>query len=167
MLHSGRSGAFINYLRNGTTWLPAINRAATGADHDQDLSLSDCRGVNLCALQTTTGPPASALDRWIELTNNTRMAIVEIYISHVGAEFWNADLLGADFLAPASSILVNIDDRAGCLFDVKTVFDDEQPWSGEMSTYARLRDMRSPIDSGVSKGFDSKLYLRAASNRTA
>jgi hypothetical protein len=81
-------------------------------------------GAVLCTLQTTTGPPASALDRWIELTNNTRMAIVEIYISRVGAEFWNVDLLGADFLVPASSVLVNIDDRAGCRFDVKTVFDD-------------------------------------------
>lgn len=81
-------------------------------------------GSILCALQTATGPPASALDRWVELTNNTRMAIVEIYISHVGSEFWNIDLLGADFLAPASSVLVNIDDRTGCRFDFKTVFDD-------------------------------------------
>jgi hypothetical protein len=81
-------------------------------------------GAILCALQTATGPPAAALDRWVELTNDTRMTIVEIYVSHVGAEFWNVDLLGADFLAPASSVLVNIDDRAGCRFDVKTVFDD-------------------------------------------
>ena len=80
-------------------------------------------GSILCALQTATGPPASALDRWVELTNNTRMAIVEISISHVGAELWNVDLLD-DFLAPASSVLVNIDDRTGCRFDVKTVFDD-------------------------------------------
>ena len=81
-------------------------------------------GAILCALQTATGPPASALDRWIELTNNTRMTIVEIYVSHVGAEFWNIDLLGGDVLAPASSVQVNIDDRAGCRFDVRTVFDD-------------------------------------------
>ena len=81
-------------------------------------------GTIVCALQAATGPPASALDRWVELTNNTRMTIVEIYISHVGAEFWNVDLLGADFLAPASSVLVKIDDRAGCRFDVRTVFDD-------------------------------------------
>ena len=80
-------------------------------------------GSILCALQTATGPPASALDRWVELTNNTRMAIVEISISHVGAELWNIDLLD-DFLAPRSSVLVNIDDRTGCLFDFKTVFDD-------------------------------------------
>jgi hypothetical protein len=44
--------------------------------------------------------------------------------SGAGAEFWNVDLPGADFLAPASSVLVKIDDRAGCRFDVKTVFND-------------------------------------------
>src|SRR4029077_13533190 len=76
------------------------------------------------ALQTATGPPASAQDRWIELTNNTRMPIVEIYISHARSDLWNIDLLGDDYLAPASSVLVNIDDGAGCRFDFKTVFDD-------------------------------------------
>ena len=57
--------------------------------------------------QTAIGPPASALDRWIEFTNNTRMAIAEIYISPVGAQVWNVDLLGPDLLAPASSVSVN------------------------------------------------------------
>ena len=81
-------------------------------------------GSILCALQAATGPPASALDRWVEVTNNTRMTIIEMYISHVGTELWNIDLLSDDILAPATSVLVNIDDRAGCRFDVKTVFDD-------------------------------------------
>jgi hypothetical protein len=81
-------------------------------------------GSIICALQTATGPPASALDHWVELTNNTRMAIVEIYISHARSERWNIDLLGDDYLAPASSVLVNINDRMGCRFDFKTVFDD-------------------------------------------
>src|SRR5215470_15137594 len=81
-------------------------------------------GIIVCAVQTATGPPASALDRWVELSNNTRMTIVQIYISPVGTDFWNIDLLGTDFLVPAGSVLVNIDDRAGCRFDVKTVFDD-------------------------------------------
>jgi hypothetical protein len=80
-------------------------------------------GAILYALQAATGPPASALERWVELTNNTQMTIVEIYISQVGAEIWNIDLL-SDFLTPASSVLVNIDDLTGCRFDVKTVFDD-------------------------------------------
>jgi hypothetical protein len=81
-------------------------------------------GTILCALQTATGPPASALDRWVELTNNTRMPIVEVYISHARSDLWNIDLLGDDYLAPASSVLVNIDDGNGCRFDFKTVFDD-------------------------------------------
>jgi hypothetical protein len=81
-------------------------------------------GSIICALQTATGPPASALDHWVELTNNTRMAIVEIYISDARSERWNIDLLGDDYLAPASSVLVNINDRMGCRFDFKTVFDD-------------------------------------------
>jgi len=81
-------------------------------------------GTIIGALQTATGPPASASDRWIELTNNTRMPIVEIYIGHARSDRWNIDLLGDDYLAPASSVLVKIDDRMGCRFDFKTVFDD-------------------------------------------
>ena len=76
-------------------------------------------GSFLCALQAATGPPASALDRRVELTNNSRMTIVEIYISHVGAQLWDVDLLGTDFLAPASSVSVSIDDATGCRFDFK------------------------------------------------
>ena len=81
-------------------------------------------GSMLCALQAATGPPASALDQWVELTNNTRMTIVEIYISHVGAQLWDIYLLGTDFLAPASSVWTSIDCAAGCRFDFKIVFDD-------------------------------------------
>ena len=81
-------------------------------------------GSILCALQAATGPPASALDQWVELTNHTRTTIVVIYISHVGAQLWDIDLLGTDFLAPASSVWTSIDDAAGCRFDFKIVFDD-------------------------------------------
>jgi hypothetical protein len=81
-------------------------------------------GAILCALQAATGPPASALDQWVELTNNTRMTIVEIYISHLGAQLWDIDLLGTDFLAPASSVWTSIDCAVGCRFDFKIVFDD-------------------------------------------
>ena len=81
-------------------------------------------GSILGALQAATGPAAAALDQWVQLTNNTRMTIVEIYIPHVGAQLWDIDLLGTDFLAPASSVWTSIDDAAGCRFDFKTVFDD-------------------------------------------
>ena len=81
-------------------------------------------GSIICVLQTATGPPASALDRLIELTNNTRMPIVEIYIAPMRSDRWNIDLLGSDYLEPASSVFVNIDDRMGCRLDFKAVFDD-------------------------------------------
>ncbi len=82
-------------------------------------------GSILCAVQTATGPPASALDRHLELTNNTRMAIVEVYVAQVGTGRWQKDLLGDAILAPANSLLVDVDDETGsCRFDFKTVFDD-------------------------------------------
>jgi hypothetical protein len=82
-------------------------------------------GSLLGVLETVTGSPASAFDRRIELTNNTRMAIVEIQIAQVGTGRWERDLLGADILLPAQSVLVDIDHGNGyCRFDIKTVFDD-------------------------------------------
>jgi hypothetical protein len=82
-------------------------------------------GSLLFALQTTTGPPVSAFDRTIEVTNNTRMAIVEIEIAQVGTDQWEMDILSDNILAPAQSLIVEIENKAGyCRFDFKTVFDD-------------------------------------------
>ena len=93
-------------------------------------------GSILCALQAATGPPASALDQWVELTNNTRMTIVEIYISHVGAQLWDIDLLGTDFLAPASSVWTSIDDAAAVDLTSKPSSTMGPPRSGGMSMRA-------------------------------
>ena len=79
---------------------------------------SDC-GVAPWRLGDRDGSPA------FELTNNTRMAIVEIQIAPVGTGRWGRDLLGEDILRPAQSILVDIDAGKGyCRFDIKTIFDD-------------------------------------------
>ena len=121
MPHRDRIRSSTNYLADGTSLVPG---------QSQELKMFKIAahpiiaGSILGALQAATGPPASAFTQWVELTNNTRMTIVEIYISHVGAQLWGIDLLGAEFLAPASSVSVNIDDTAGCRFDFKTVFDD-------------------------------------------
>jgi hypothetical protein len=78
-----------------------------------------------CAVQTATGPPVAAFDRHIQITNNTRMAIVEFYVAPVGTELWENDLLGDEILLPANSILVDVNDRTGyCRFDVKVIYDD-------------------------------------------
>jgi len=82
-------------------------------------------GSILGVLQTATGPPASAFEQQIELTNNTRIAIIEVQIARVGTGRWERDLLGDDILLPAQSLFVDIDDGKGdCRFDFKTVFDD-------------------------------------------
>jgi hypothetical protein len=81
-------------------------------------------GSILCALQTATGPPATAFDHRIELTNSTRMAIIEIYAAPVGTGRWEQDLLGDDILAPGASTLLSLRDGIGCWCDLRTVFDD-------------------------------------------
>ena len=82
-------------------------------------------GSILGVLEIVAGSSASAFDRRIELTNNTRTAIVEIQIAQVGTGRWERDLLGDEILLPAQSVLVDIDHRKGyCRFDIKTVFDD-------------------------------------------
>jgi hypothetical protein len=82
-------------------------------------------GSMLCVLETATGPPVSAFERQLELTNNTRMAIVEIQVARIGTERWEKDLLGNDILLPAQSLIVEMGDAAGyCRFDFKTIFDD-------------------------------------------
>jgi hypothetical protein len=105
-------------------------------------------GSFLGVLETATGSPASAFDRRIELTNNTRMAIVEIQIAQVGTGRWERDLLGDDVLLPAQSVLVDIDDGKGhCRFDIKTVFDDGTTRFGAIPISAWWRGLLSPIDS--------------------
>jgi hypothetical protein len=82
-------------------------------------------GSLLGVLETVTGSPASAFDRRIELTNNTRMANVEIQIAQVGTGRWERVLMGDNILLPAQSVLVDIDHgKVYCRFDIKTVFDD-------------------------------------------
>jgi hypothetical protein len=81
-------------------------------------------GPILCLLETT-GPPVSALDRHIELTNTTRRTIVELFAAEVGSGDWQIDVLGDDFLPSGGTAVVDIKDRSGyCRFDLKAVFDD-------------------------------------------
>jgi hypothetical protein len=110
-------------------WRTSFAAGRTPSPEEQEMSgirhLALVAGSILCLLETATGPPASAFERHIEITNNTRMAIVEIQIARVGTDRWEADLLGEDILLPAQSLIVDIEDPKGyCRFDLKTVFDD-------------------------------------------
>jgi hypothetical protein len=82
-------------------------------------------GSVICFLEAATGPPASALDRQIQLTNDTRIAIVELYAARVATGRWQQDILGEDFLPPGNSLVIKIDDETGyCRYDLKAVLDD-------------------------------------------
>jgi hypothetical protein len=69
--------------------------------------------------------PATALDRRVEIINNTGFTIVEFYGSNAGSKSWEEDILGPDLLPSGSSFVVNFDDASGfCKFDFRAVFDD-------------------------------------------
>ena len=90
----------------------------------QSLGTNLIVAVVLLGLSSATGPTAQALKQRLLLSNTTRMAIVEIHFSNVGTGNWQEDILGQEFLAPNTSLTVDIDDRGGCRLDVETVFDD-------------------------------------------
>jgi len=79
----------------------------------------------LFLFHSSAGSPAHSGERHVVLTNNTRELIVEIYASDDGAENWQEDLLGSEFLLPGRSVLVYIDDRNGnCRIDIKLVLNN-------------------------------------------
>lgn len=82
-------------------------------------------GSILCAPGAATGSPTWALDWCIEVTNTTRMAIIEFYAAPVRTQRWGQDLLGDAILPAAGSARVSFDYGTGsCRFDLKVVFDD-------------------------------------------
>ena len=77
------------------------------------------------ALFALTNTAAMALDRRVQINNNTSFTIVEFYASNTGTADWQEDILGSEVLAPGTSAMVNIDDGSGyCKFDFLAVFDD-------------------------------------------
>lgn len=77
------------------------------------------------ALFALTNTAAMALDRRVQINNNTSYTIVEFYASNTGTADWQEDILGSDVLASGSSVMVNIDDGSGyCKFDFLAVFDE-------------------------------------------
>jgi hypothetical protein len=79
----------------------------------------------LFLFHSSAGSPAHGGERHVVLTNNTRELIVEIYASDDGAENWQGDLLGSEFLLPGRSVFVDVDDGNGnCRIDIKSVVNN-------------------------------------------
>ena len=71
---------------------------------------------------------AAALDRRVQINNNTGYDIVQFYASNKGTNDWQEDILGRGILPAGESVIINIDDGSGyCKFDFLAVFvDDDQ-----------------------------------------
>jgi FlaG/FlaF family flagellin (archaellin) len=68
---------------------------------------------------------ASALDRRVQINNQSSYDIYEFYASNTGEENWQEDILGDGVLLSGESVLINIDDGSGyCKYDFKAVFED-------------------------------------------
>ena len=77
------------------------------------------------AIALASALPATALDRRVEIINNTGFTIVEFYGSNTGSDSWEEDILGTDVLPSGSSVVINFDDASGyCKFDFRAVFED-------------------------------------------
>lgn len=71
------------------------------------------------------GSAAVAANRVVTFTNNTSVAVNEIYGSNTGADTWEEDVLGNDILEPGGAVDVDFDDGTGyCKFDFKVTFAD-------------------------------------------
>ncbi|KKB80486.1 hypothetical protein VW35_07430 [Devosia soli] len=68
---------------------------------------------------------AAALDRRVQINNNSSYDIVEFYASNTGTKSWEEDILGKDILPAGHSVVINIDDGSGyCKYDFLAVFED-------------------------------------------
>ncbi|MFP9138068.1 hypothetical protein ACLI1C_12895 [Devosia sp. XGJD_8] len=68
---------------------------------------------------------AAALDRRVQINNNSSYNIMEFYASNTGSKSWEEDILGKDILPSGSSVMINIDDGSGyCKYDFLAVFED-------------------------------------------
>ena len=74
-------------------------------------------------LSTIAG--ASALDRRVQINNESSFNIQQFYASNKGSKSWEEDILGDKYLPAGGSVIINIDDGSGyCKFDFLVVFED-------------------------------------------
>lgn len=74
-------------------------------------------------LLSTVG--ANALDRRVQINNNSSYDIVQFYASNTDSRSWEEDILGKSILPAGDSVMINIDDGTGyCKYDFLAVFED-------------------------------------------
>ena len=90
------------------------------------MRIQSAAALSLAAtLFALTNSAAMALDRKVQINNQTSYTIVEFYVSNTGTSDWQEDILGSDVLPSGSSVMINIDDGSGyCKYDFLAIFDD-------------------------------------------
>ncbi|WP_439817623.1 hypothetical protein [Zavarzinia sp. CC-PAN008] len=82
------------------------------------------RAAGLVLALGLVSAPALAEDLQFSFVNATGAAVTEIYISPVGVDSWEDNLVSSA-LAPGETGTATIaDGRSVCEYDIKTVFDD-------------------------------------------
>lgn len=68
---------------------------------------------------------AQALDRRVQIVNESSYDIREFYASNTGSKSWEEDILGKHILPAGGTVTINIDDGSGyCKYDFLAVFED-------------------------------------------
>jgi hypothetical protein len=68
--------------------------------------------------------PAFAEDLYITIRNNTDSTLTQVFVSHVGTNDWEDNVLGSDVPSGGTLSVTIADGRSTCDYDIKAVFDD-------------------------------------------
>lgn len=90
-----------------------------------DGSTEERRGVDLCRnSRVTFGDPSAPL-REARVTNDTDLAMRELYAMPSGAGMRGPDRLGAELVAPEQDFRLRLGRARECLYDLTAVFEDD------------------------------------------
>lgn len=68
--------------------------------------------------------PALAEDLQITVKNNTSTTLTELYVSHVGTNSWEENILDGTVDSGEDLAVTIADGRTTCEYDIKAVFED-------------------------------------------
>ena len=115
------------------------------------------RAVNTCTVDhvffpASAGPAAPAArgarataadDPSFRLTNRSRAALNEVYVSPAGEDSWGEDRLGDGSLAPGRQTVIRLP-RGQCLYDMRSVFANGEATEKRRLNLCTITDLRVP-----------------------
>ena len=73
----------------------------------------------------TASPASSYSPKGIRFINDTKFPIISLYISNVGLDDWEEDVLGSAVIEPGADALLNYDDDSGyCIYKIRVLFSN-------------------------------------------